>query len=835
MTGGGNLNTLESTSTTTTSPWLIVGLVLVLVVLFLVIRWFYSRRQRGQLLKEVEMAKSRVFLKITVPKEQRVKEDENKDYRELLSVFEPFLSALAGLYQKGSPFIKPPQPIFSLEIVAKKGEIFFYLSCEPTYKETLERQIHSQYPAAQIEQATDFQLFDGQEQPYEAANLQYAKPLWFPLKTYRYLELDPLNGLTNALSKLSEQSRGAVQLLLKPADPNWQKSVSHSLEQLAKGQDVSKKAGGSVLEMMGEAGKQLVSGPGKKDDKEPAMASPHHQQQIEIIKEKVAKQGLEVELRAVVTAPTETEAVTYINTLLAAFGQFNSPDRNSFKIGKKRPERIMKDYLLRRFSNSATMVMNTEEIASIFHLPNRNIDTPNIHWLAARKLGPPINLPLEGIKIGESVFRGETKQINILPGDRLRHLYMIGKTGVGKTVLFENMIEQDIKSGSGVAYLDPNGDAIEWILGRIPKERSEDIIYFNPADTARPFGLNLLEWKRPEERDFLIQEAISIFYKLFDPGKTGIVGPQFEHWFRNAALTLMADPEGGTLVELPRLFVDDAFMATKVAHVTDPVVRTFWEKQMAQTSAASKSEMLNYFISKFGRFMTNDLMRNIIGQTKSSFDFREVMDSGKILLVNLSKGLIGDINSQLLGMILVTKLQMAAFSRQDQTEEERRPFYLYVDEFQNFTTDTFTTILSEARKYRLALNITNQYIAQLEEPIRDAVMGNIGTMICFRIGAADTEIMLREFEGLSGEDLINTEKQHFYLKMLIDNAPTPPFTGRSSLWSPDGNRDLAVAYKELSRLKFGQDVKKVSAEILARSRLDEIPIPQQNDPNAIRS
>lgn len=801
-------------------------------------RWLAANNK----LKKEERAKQAVsravFLKVMVPKDHKGAEDERKDYRELISVFEPFLTGLTTLLQKGGA---EQQPVFSLEILAKHGEINFYISTPPEFAELIERQIHSQYPTAQIEQVEDFQLFEGENKPYDAAQLKLGKSFVLPLRTYRDIENDSLNSITNALSKLGENANGAIQIVVRPIGDFWIKKVDATLKSLMEGQDIdsTKSFGQSAGSLVSDTVKQLVVGPKKESDLPTEdtgkRLTPKQQNEIELLKLKMSKQALEVQLRCVVTATGELEAKTYLNTILAAFGQFNVPDRNNLKLVKAPKTAVVRNYLYRTFSPQDSCILNTEEITSLFHLPNRNVDTPNIKWLSSRKLPPPINLPRDGIKIGESVYRGEVKSIHIQPEDRLRHVYMIGKTGVGKTVLFENMIEQDIQAGHGVAYLDPNGDAIEWILSRIPKERAEDVIYFNPADVTRPFGLNLLEWKRPEDRDFLVQEATSMFYKLFDPGRTGIVGPQFEHWLRNAALTLMSQPGGGTLVEIPRLFVDKQFERQAVAHVTDPVVRSFWEKQMAQTSEASKSEMLNYFISKFGRFMTNDMMRNIIGQTQSSFDFREVMDNKKILLVNLSKGLIGDINAQLLGMIIVTKLQIAAFSRQNVPESEREPFYLYVDEFQNFTTDTFATILSEARKYKLSLNITNQYISQLEQNIRDAVIGNVGTLMAFRIGAADAEFLQHELDGVTIEDMTSLDKRYFYIKTLIDSAPTAPFTGRSSEWSSSGQHQLAAAIKELSRLKYGKDVNEVAAKILQRSKADEIPIRESKESNPILS
>lgn len=356
---------------------------------------------------------------------------------------------------------------------------------------------------------------------------------------------------------------------------------------------------------------------------------------------------------------------------------------------------------------------------------------------------------------------------------------MVGKTGVGKSTIFQNMCLDDIKDGKGVCFIDPHGESIEWLLRHMPKERLEDVVYFNPSDMEFPFGLNLLEANSPKERDFLVNECIQIFYKLFDPEKTGVIGPQFEHWLRNAALTIMAGDEGGSLIEIPKLFIDKEFEKKKVSYLSDPLVIEFWTKQMAKTSDFHKSEMLNYFMSKFGSFMNNTLMRNIIGQRKSSFDFEKVINGNKILLVNLSKGKIGEINAHMLGLIIISKLQASILKRANMDINSRNPFYLYVDEFQNFTTDTFISMLSESRKYGLGVHITNQYLAQLPKNIKDAVLGNVGTMLSFEVGAEDAEILSKEFTPMTSEDFMNLPRFNFYIKLMIDGKTSSAFSGVS--------------------------------------------------------
>lgn len=397
-------------------------------------------------------------------------------------------------------------------------------------------------------------------------------------------------------------------------------------------------------------------------------------------------------------------------------------------------------------------------------------------------------------------------------------MYVIGKTGVGKSAMLQNMCLQDIKNYKGVCFIDPHGDSVDWLLQRIPADRLGDVVFFNPSDTDFPFGLNLLEATDEQDKDFLVSECIQIFYKLFDPGKTGIIGPQFEHWLRNAALTVMAGPEGGSIVEIPKLFIDKQFEQSKVKYLTDPIVLDFWNKQMAKTSDFHRSEMLNYFMSKFGHFLNNALMRNIMGQRKSSFTFDDALRGNKIVLVNLSKGKIGDMNAHMLGLILISKLQVAILKRARETAGTREPFYLYVDEFQNFTTDTFISMLSESRKYGLGAHLANQYLGQLPKDIQDAILGNVGTLLSFEVGAEDAEILSKEFSPMETEDFINLEKFNFYIKLMMDGKTSTAFSGVGLM--PERATALPAAQKAvlaLSRLNYG--VPKQLIEYQIKSRL----------------
>jgi len=425
--------------------------------------------------------------------------------------------------------------------------------------------------------------------------------------------------------------------------------------------------------------------------------------------------------------------------------------------------------------------------------------------------------------MGFGYYRGVKRPVSIGLEDRRRHIYIIGKTGVGKSVLLHDMAIQDIKAGNGVCVIDPHGDLIDEIVKYIPPERAEDVIYFDPSDVERPMGLNLLEAKTEDQKHFITTSIINLMYKLYDPQRTGIIGPRFEHAVRNAMLTVMSE-KGATFVEVVRVLTDPKYVQELLPKVQDPIVRRYWTDQIAQTSDFHKSEVLDYIVSKFGRFITNKTMRNIIGQSDSAFDFRRVMDEGKILLINLSKGKMGEENSSFLGLVLIPKILIAAMSRQEIPEEKRRDFFLYVDEFQNFATPDFATILSEARKYHLNLTVANQFIGQMDDEVKNAIFGNVGSIISFRVGVTDASYMQREYQPIFGEsDLINIERFHAYMKTIVDNEPVPPFsvdmTKDIKKFKSGANEKIAQAIIQLSRLKYGRPKELVEAEISQRARL----------------
>lgn len=821
---------MENEGLISTSPiiGLLISLILIAIASALIVAYFWYKKQR-----KFEQAANWVMLLVSVPKEQTKPREEqtqtSQDWREMLSVAEQMFASFASLYSSKTADKIIGQPHLTFEIVAKNNEILFYVGCLRSSQQLIEKTIYAFYPACIIEESREFRIFE-QNMQIRSAILKLVKSYVLPVKTYKTLEADPLNNLTNALSKLGETSRGTIQLMLRPTNEGWRNKIEEASRDVAAGKSVgnSKSTFAKVINFL----EKLFNGHKEDKSSDPNFRlTPIHEEKLKILSEKGSKTGFQVIVRIVTAAPTAVEADLHLNNLAAAFSQFQNPAANSFKYSKMSGDKsFISDFIVRAFTGKG-ILLNTEELASIFHFPNQHVDTPNIRWLRAKRAPAPTNLPTEGLLIGENIYRGEKTLVKLKREDRRRHLYMIGMTGTGKTTLFEQMIMQDIKAGEGVCYIDPHGDTAEAILAKIPRERADDVIYFDPGDIDRPFGLNVLEWETPEEKDFLVQEIIQIFYKLFDPNQTGMVGPQFEHWFRNAALTLMDWPAGGTLIEIPRLFTDDAYRDEHVAHVKDEVVKAFWTQQMAKTADFHKSEMFNYFISKFGRFMTNMMMRNIIGQPKSSFSIKEAMDSGKILIVNLSKGKVGEVNANMIGMILVAKLYTAAMSRHRIPEEQRRDFFLYVDEFQNLATDTFAAILSEARKYRLDLSITNQYISQLQEPIRDAIIGNVGTIISYRIGVPDAEFLEKEFQPVfSFHDLNSLERFNAYIKMLVDNTPTRPFSIKINKDDTQAVPEIGEAIRQLSRLKYGRDRGLVDAEIYERTKIMEVPAAQTSDP-----
>ncbi|MGH7240256.1 MAG: ATP-binding protein, partial [Candidatus Saccharimonadales bacterium] len=539
---------------------------------------------------------------------------------------------------------------------------------------------------------------------------------------------------------------------------------------------------------------------------------------LDSIDEKTRHPGFEVLIRVVVSSNVSQRALTILNNIVASFSLYDAPGKNGFKYAMaKETSELVTDYIMRFFPpHKNEDILNSLELATIVHFPDeRSIPTSQLIRQGSKQVDGPRDIPEEGLLLGYNLFRGAKKPIRLSGGDRQRHMYVVGQTGTGKSTFMEDLALQDMLSGNGFAFVDPHGDVVERLLAMVPRERTEDVIYFSPAEMEYPVGLNLFEYDSPDQKDFLIQEALNMLYKLYDPQHQGIMGPRYEHLFRNAALTVMADPAGGTFVDIPKLFRDPKFVQQKLQHVKDQNVIEFWNKEMPMSQRSNEfGDVVNWFVSKFGAFLSNEMMRNIIGQTKSAFSLRQIMDEKKILLVNLSKGRTGELNSKLLGMVFVTKFQAAAMSRSDIPEDQRVDFCLYVDEFQNFSTDSFATIMSEARKYHLNLIVANQFTTQLTTEIRDSVFGNIGTIVSFRIGQNDLESLGKYFQPTFDEDdLLRLPNYNTIVRTLVGGIPTAPFSMATlpSLGTP--NPRLADALRQLSAAKYGQPKASVEQEI----------------------
>ena len=537
---------------------------------------------------------------------------------------------------------------------------------------------------------------------------------------------------------------------------------------------------------------------------------------------KISRPLFALNIRVVASAMNNIQTDMILDGVLNGFSQFSAPKRQELKFIKPRDlKNFFFQFSFRDFDEKQTVILNSEELASIFHFPTATTDIPKIKWAKAKEAPPPADLPSSGTLLGESDFREEHKPVYITEDDRRRHVYIIGQTGTGKTNLLMNMALDDIKNGKGVCVIDPHGEDAEAVLSSIPQNRLEDVVIFDPSDLQKPLGMNMLEYdlNKPEEKTFIVNELFNIFDKLYDMKVAG--GPMFEQYTKNAILLLMEDMinEPATLMEIQRVFTDDDYRERKLMRITNPVVIDFWEKEaLKATGEHSLANMSAYITSKFNNFTVNDYMRPIVGQEKSAFNFRKIMDEGKILLVLLAKGKIGEANANLLGMIILGKILMAALSRADMPQENRRDFNLFIDEFQNFTTDSTSIILAEARKYRLNLAMAHQFIAQLPEKIRDSVFGNVGTKIAFRVGINDAEYLVKEFAPIFDiNDLTTLATGFAYIKMLIHGQSALPFSLRAFL-KPKGDYETIAKVKEISRLKYGVDRAEVEQKIISRLR-----------------
>ncbi|MFC1733218.1 type IV secretory system conjugative DNA transfer family protein [candidate division KSB1 bacterium] len=793
-------------------------------------------------------AKNLVYLKVTLPRSDSKIDQEKrteKDFKEKVAAMAQLYRALYEIREMNlMNMIKTKiwqSDNISFELFVENQQLSFYVVVDKYYKSIIEKQITTFYKDADIQISTEpYNLYEKGKKT--RGYFMFAKrDFWYPINTYKVMEEDPLNNMANVLSKLQPEEKAAIQVIVNPvASEKWRRTTERMGTALFKNKPMPLKIPipiiGPILaflinaiRFMAPIGKGSNAPGASGGDSYIRMLQPK-EEAYKKIGEKAGQIAFDTSIRVVGVADTKQRAVEITNNMNVAFSVYHDAYLNWFQGRRIFPidainNPIMRYLFRRRMPGTfhRQSLFAQDELASIVHFPDSRYNpVPIIKWLQYKVLPPPVDLPTEGVIIGNNVYRGQSRAIRIMSDDRTRHQYIIGKSGSGKSVLLNYMARQDIWNGDGICLIDPHGDLVEDTLKIVPKERAKDIVVFDPADADRPMGLNLLEADTPEERDRASLDAMEIFIKLFGDE---IFGPRIQHYFRNACLTLMEDQEeGATLIDVPRCFTDEEFLKYKTAKVQNAVVKSFWEHEYASTGDREKQEMIPYFSSKFGPFITNTTIRNIIGQPKSAFNIGDIMNNQKVLLVNLSKGKVGDVNAQLLGLIFVNKVNMAAMARQSIPKEERKDFFMYVDEFQNFATDTFASILSEARKYRLALIMAHQYISQLTKTptgkddtrVRDAVFGNVGTMLSFKVGADDAEYLAKEYAPLlSEQDILGIANYSAYIKLNINNTTSRPFS-LQTIWDPQGSDKMSEIIKKYSRMKYGRKKMFVDQEIEAR-------------------
>lgn len=810
---------------------LIFLLALITAAVFLTVFYFKIIRKQ-QLERSLNMA----MLQIAVSKKTEPEEGNRADFiKENIAIMEQLFANLSNIREKPLDRILHGPFHLSFEIATPidSNQIFFYVGAPRKFISIVEKQINSFYHDALIERITDYNIFvpgGGSAASYMTLKRENI----FPIKTYQHLEADPILSITNALSKIPLGKGAALQIIAKPAGTAWQDKNHKIVKEMQKGESFTggRSRNNQILfKVVKEIGEMLtgriMSTSEKQQEEEPVHLTQVQEEIIKAVESKASKVGYETNVRLIASAENDQEAEHLLRELENSFTQYNDPETNGFKITEALWDKkgflnqTVYNFIFRIFNTRRKTLLNTEEMASLFHFPIANTNTPQIKWLKSKQAPPPAELPEEGLLLGYNAYRGDKHDIRLTREDRRRHMYIIGQTGTGKSSLMSNLVKEDIKKGEGLCVIDPHGDLIEDALEAVPKERAEDVILFDPSNTERPIGLNLLEYdpQYPEQKTFVINEMIKIFDKLYDLSQTG--GPMFEQYMRNAMLLIMDDPESGsTLIEISKVLSDADFRKYKLSKCQNFIVRDFWQKEAEKAGGeAALANMVPYITSKLTPFISNDTMRPIIGQQTSSINFREIMDTRKILLVNLSKGRIGETNAHLLGLVLVGKILIASLSRTDMRQEDRQDFYLYIDEFQNFTTDSISTILSEARKYRLCLTIAHQFLGQLPEEIQKSVFGNVGTLCSFRIGPEDAEFIAKQFAPVFGEqDLINIDNYNALLRLMIEGKTSDGFNLKT--YPPvEGNRALADNIKQLSMLKFGKNRQIVEHEILQRTRL----------------
>ena len=745
--------------------------------------------------------------------------DEKGDRKDTKAAVQMMEQLYAALQMIASDPDNSKDNYYSLELAVANGsnEVVFYIAVPVEIEAILEKTLQGYFPGIEVkEKKDDYNIFNDTGVTVASVASQHENAA-LPLKTYKNLEGDPITVIINSFAKLQKEGEGAaMQILVRPAGDRFKKEYTEVLDSMGKNGDNFKKA----LERQGAFSgvflslKEGLAGSDNKNENKNHIDGEHNR----LIVEKLSGTIIDANIRLYASGQNIERARFIINDMKASFKQYTENNGNYLDFKDYENNKLGEhghDFMYRLWKDEESTPLNMSELATLYHIPTYIKDFNQIKSAKMLTAPAPLDLPQGGVLLGYNEFRDIKLPIYMQREDRVRHLYVIGQTGTGKTTILKNLIIQDIKNGDGCCMIDPHGSDIDEILANIPPERFDDVVYFDPSYAPRPMGLNLLEYdvNYPELKTLVINELLSIFNKLFDMKAQG--GAGFEAMFRNTTQLVMEHPESGnTLLEISRTLSDKDFRDYKLSKNKNPIIHQYWKNAEATTGEQGLSNWVPYINSKIDPFLSNDIMRPIVGQEKSAFNIREMMDKKKIFLVNLSKGKLGELNANLLGLILVGKFAQAALSRVNSTE--RPDFYLYLDEFQNIVTPAISSILSEARKYRLSLNIAHQYLGQIPDDIKNAVFGNVGSMCVYRVGPDDAQFLEKQFAPtFTAADIMRVSSFNCYMKLLSNSVPQKPFS-MSIPNNPKGNAEQVQALKEMSYLKYGRDRDEVEAEIMSK-------------------
>ena len=812
--------------------WAVIIVVTVAIITGVIL--YLNKLKNKRKLKGYERALKMVPMLIHLPPRTDDIQGGGRDERdvtlEALSQAQTMYSIIASTITKGRKARVFGQKHISFEIIAKNGSVNYYAIVPAVLTEMVKQAVNAAYPTAMLEEVEAENIFskEGGARAVVGGEMVLKKEAIYPINTFEETKKDASLAILNAMSTTKEGEGMAISVMVRPAGDEMVAKAKDAAKNIKEGKKVV--GGTNFVDRLGwfitDIIPILVRPMQAHETEEGKVVSLTNLQQEEMaaIENKTKYPEFETKIQVIASSTHKERSEALISGVVAAFSQFDSPVYNGFKYNMVTDGRkLATDYIFKFFPlKERTNVLNSIELASIFHLPEQNaIPTSQVERQNMKQVDGPAKLVKEGILLGENEFRGIKKEIRLSRDDRRRHTYVIGSTGMGKSVFMKNIAYQDMVAGRGFAFIDPHGDVVEELLAMVPPERVDDVIYFDPGNLEMPIGMNMFEYQTDDQKDFIVQEGINMLYSLFDPGHTGIFGPRGEHMFRNAALLLMSDPNGATFIDIPKCFIDPEFVKEKLQYVTDRNVFDYWTKEFPASQRSNDAgEVTTWFVSKWGPFISNTMIRNVLGQTKSGFNIRDIMDKRKILLVNLSKGKMGEVNSKLLGMIFVMKFQTAAMSRVDTEEDKREDFCLFVDEFQNFSTESFESILSEARKFRLNLIVANQFMTQLTDKIREGILGNVGTVVAGRLGVTDAELMEKVFAPtFTAEDLHKTPNHYAVATVMMYGVPSTPFTMTWGMLGGKGNTEVAERLKAYVAMKYGRPRAEVETEINERMKV----------------